>query len=349
MDAGAQSIDGSFRLALEANVLALDQITLSSGSTSVDGAGTTLGLPGSGLGIALGYGASTNVLVGARLLASSTHSKVADAASDTAGFALFPQAEYLFPGAAVRPFISANLGYRATGSSGGVNTSTSTLLIGPGAGLHAFASSGFSVDAGLMALFQKGTSKSDDVALDTSGYSVLLTVALSGWLGGGNAIAAATPTRPPPEKPLVADAGTVAVDEAGAIESTFTLDLPKTSGGVRVTIHGDPDKDSGAVRVIVTSLQAPRPGRHCEVLAFEAGGTRTELSDIQSSSRGGFGSALTTQAGALSVDALSSLTDPDREAWLMLCDERVLLLPAAKHRMERFIRIFRRRLQSAHP
>lgn len=344
--AEAQNIDGSFRLGLEGTVLGLDHLTLSSGPTSVSGTNTTLGLPGPALGVALGYGASNNVLLGARLMASSVNSKVGDLSADTTGFALFPQLEYLFPGAVVRPFVSANLGYRATGSSGGADASTSSFLIGPGAGLHAFPSSSFSLDAGVMALLQKGTSKANDVELDTSGYSVLLTVALSGWLGGGSNSASPALAPPPLEKPRVTDEGSTVVDEAGAIESTFTLDRPNASGGVRVTIHGDPNKDANSVKVIVTAPQPARPAASCGPLAFEAGGTRTELTDMQSSSRGGFGS-LTTQAGSLPLDAFGSLIDADQEVWLTLCDERVLVLAPAKRRIDRFVGAFRHRLRTS--
>jgi len=349
VEADAQNIDGSFRLALETDVLALDHVTLSSGPASVTSGSTTFGLPGPALGVAVAYGVSPNILLGTRLQASSSHIKVGDAAADATGFALFPEAEYLFPGAVVRPFVSANLGYRATGSSVAAETSTSTFLIGPGAGMHAFVSSSFSLDAGVMALFQKGTSKSNGVALDANGYSVLLTVALSGWLGGSSATAAPVAAVPPVEKPPATDEGSTAVDEAGIVESTFTLDRPNASGGVRVTIHGDPVRDADSVEVIVTSLRPSRPGAACSTLAFEAAGRRTELTDMRSSSRGGFGSALTTQAGTLPFDALRSLTDADREAWLMVCDERVLLLPAAKHRLERFGGVFRRRIPAGPP
>ena len=342
-EADAQNIDGSFRLALETNVLGLKHVALGSGPTSVGSTSTTVGLPGQALGVALGYGVFSDLLIGARLLASSTQTKIGDSTADATGFTLFPQAEYLFAGAVVRPFVSANLGYTADGSTGAAKTSTSTFLIGPGAGVHAFLRSSFSLDAGVMALFQKGTVESGGAELATTGYSVLLTVSLSGWLGGDSPTASAAPASPL-ETQRASDHGSLVVDEGGIIDAEFALDLPNTSGGVRVAIHGDPTKDPKRIKVIVTSLQSARPGVACGPLSFEAAGTRTELSDVQSSSRGGFGSALTTQAGSLAFDALGALTDIDRESWLTVCDERVLLLPAAKRRLERFARVFRRRL-----
>lgn len=345
--ADAQDIDGSFRLALEGNVLRYNHVTLSASTGSVEALSTSLGLPGTALGVALGYGVTPNVVLGGRLLASTNHDKIGETAVDGTSFAFLPHVEYVFSGGATRPFISANLGYSTTNAStGGVDSSTSAFMIGPGVGIHGFATSTFSIDAGVTGLLQTGTAKSGDVELDANGYSVLLTVAVSGWLGSGTP----QPTAPGIAKPSASEEGAAAAAEDGRIESSFTLDLPNTTGGgVRIAIQGDPRKDAGHVHAVVTFLKPPDQGMECTPAAFEVGGTTTELADVHSSSRGGFGSALSTQGGSLPFDTVGALIDRSQEAWLVLCGQRVLVLAAAKRRVERFVHAFRERRGSSQP
>jgi hypothetical protein len=341
--ANAQEIDGAFRLALDTDVLGFDSVTLSDGSNSVTTSGTALGLPGPSVGVGLGYGVSSNVLLGARLLASSTHNKVGDIATDMTGLELLSQLEYLFPGQAVRPCVSANLGYKATGVSGSADTSSATFLVGPAVGLHGFVGPALSLDAGVTALFQKGTFKTGAAKFDSSGYSVLLTVAIAGWFGGS------PPAPAPVEKPSAVSNQAIPDDAVGPRESTFTLDLPNTAGSIHVTLREGPDKDAGRIQVIVSFLKPPERTTPCGSVAFETAGRRTELVDVRSSSGGGFGSALTTQAGTLPFDALPALADPNQDAWLEVCDQRVLILRAAKRRLERFLHAFPSRAEAKAP
>ncbi len=345
----AQTATGPFRLGLEGNAIAHDKVTLSAshGAGSAPAATTNLGLPGAAIGVALGYSVTANVLLGGRLLASSTQTKVGDASADSASFAIVPHAEYILDGAVGRPFLAAHVGYASTNSSAGeVETSTSSFLIGPGAGLHAFAAPTFSIDAGLVAMLQQASAKTGGAELSGSGYTIVATIGLSGWLGGSNDAGAggATPTPVPAQGRAEPATPVVAENADGALESSLTLDLPNAAGGVQITLQGDPRRDASAARVVMTWLRAQGTGSECAAAAFESGARRAELSDVQSFSREGFSSSQLTQQGKLPIDALDGLSDPAQEARLMLCSERVIILPAAKRRVARFVRAFQRRL-----
>jgi hypothetical protein len=345
-EAHAQNIDGAFRVALEADPLALQSTTLSVDSSSTSASHTTVGLPGAAAGVAFGYGASNNVVVGARLLASFSSTKVGDASGETNGFSLFPEVEYLFPGAVVRPFVSANVGYSgARTSSGGVDTSSSTFSVGPGVGLHGFASSSLSLDAGLLALYETGTSKSGDAEVAVNGYSVLLTFAVSGWLGGAP-VSSAPPAQPAAVEKARASEPTVTVlEETGQIEAAFVLDWPNTAGSVRVALQGNPDLDTTRARLVVSFLMPAEHETACGGVAFETKEARIELSDVKSA-RGGFGSTLTTQGGSLPFDALRSLAGDEQDVWLVVCGERLPVALAAKRRVLRFVHAFRKRISA---
>lgn len=345
----AQTAPGPFRLGLEGNAVAHDKVTLSAsqGAGSAPAATTNLGLPGAALGVALGYSVTPNVLLGGRLLASSKQTKVGDASADSTSFAIVPHAEYVFDGAVVRPFLAAHVGYGSTSSKAGeLESSTSSFLIGPGAGLHAFVASAFSIDAGLVALLQQASAKTGSAELSGSGYTILATIGLSGWLGGSSeAVAGGAAPAPVPAQVRAEPAPPVVAENAdGALETSLTLDLPNAAGGVQITLQGDPRRDASAARVLVTWLRAQGTGGECSAAAFESGARRTELGDVQSFSREGFSSSQLTQQGTLPIDVLDGLSNPAHEARLMLCSERVIILPAAKRRVARFVRAFQRRL-----
>jgi hypothetical protein len=273
------------------------------------------------------------LLLGVRALISSTTTTVGDSSADSRSFALVPNLEYVFATGAVRPFLSANVGYNAsTSSAGGVESSSSAFSFGPGVGLHGFANSSFSLDAGVMALLQRGTSKSAGVELDANGYSVLLTVALAGWLGNDDQVTAT---------PLVSPASTAepAATEAepGELECLFVLDQPNAAGSVQVAIRPDPGKDPERVQVTLTWRKSPTEATECAAPAFENAGATTTLQDVRSSSRAGFGSTLVAQQGSLPATALTELAKASRESALLLCGERLLVLATPKRRIQRFL------------
>jgi hypothetical protein len=197
-------------------------------------------------------------------------------------------------------------------------------------------------------MLQEASAESAGAEVSGSGYTVLVTVGLSGWLGGSSE----TSTTPPPataSRPQAqADAAkpVVSENEDGDLETTFALDLQNAAGGVQVTMQGDPARDPTTVRVLVTWLRSHVTQKDCSPAAFESGAARTELADVQSFSREGFSSSQLTQRGTLPLDVLVGLSDPTQQARLMLCDEPLIILPAAKRRVERFVRAFKRRLSA---
>ncbi len=351
--AAAQSgrTSNALRLGLEGNLVAYDKVTLAaSGSESSSSAATTnFGIPAAGLDLALGYGVTANVLLGGRLGVSSMHTELGEngtTANNTA-FAIVPHVEYIFDGAVVRPFVAVNVGYRwASSSAGGLDTSTGAFLVGPGAGLHAFITPQLSFGASVAAMFQHATAKIGGTELSGEGFTVLASVGISGWFGTPPTECAAA-TEPPSEVPPQANAVAAnTVPVVDSVETSFTLDRPSATGGVQVTIQGQPSHDASKVSVVVSWLRSPEQASPCTAPAFEVATTRTELGDVQAFTRKGFTSSQFTQRGTLPLDALAGLADPSEETRLILCDEHVVVLQAAKRRISRFVQDFRRRTTS---
>jgi hypothetical protein len=344
---------GPFRLGLDANAVAHDKVTLASGEGAASNPAVTtkLGLPGTALGVVLGYSVTPNVLLGGRLMASSAQSSLGDVTTESTSLAIAPYAEYVFDGAVVRPYIAAHVGYGSTNSStGDMESSVSSFLIGPGAGVHAFATPTFSIDGGLVALFQQAHAKAGPAELSGSGYTVLVTVGLSGWLGGSAEMVTAPSATPVPEQAREQPPSTVVTENTkGVLETSVTLDLPDASGGIEMTVKGEPKRDASAVRIVITWLRSQESSAQCTSAAFESGGRRTELGDVQSFARQGFGSSQLTQQGTLPLDVLDSLADPASEARLTLCSEQVIIQPAAKRRFARLLRAFKQRLSAEAP
>lgn len=341
--AHAQDIDGAFRLALDSSVISYTHSTQSAGDgVDTKSSRTSLGLSVAALGAGIGYGATGNVVVGGRVLASTSHSKLGEATADVAGFLLLPHAAYLFLDGAARPFVALHAGVSTgSSSSAGVDGSTTAWLVGPGAGVHAFLAPSVSIDLGLQALFETGTSRVVDASVSTTGYSIALTVGLSGWLGTGQKTArAAEPEQQP--VPTIAPAPPTTL-----VTSNFTLDLPDGLGGLQVALKGEPTLHADQVQVSVTWRRSEKRQR-CEAVAFEAEQATTPLTDVRSTAGGGFSANMESQAGSVPIATLRSLVHQEQEAWLTLCHERIVISPAAKRRVERFVNEFQDRLDKEH-
>jgi hypothetical protein len=337
--ASAQSRAGALRLGLEGNLLAYDSTTLAlpDGPGEIASSSTSLGVPAGGLGLGVAYGVGENVLLGARFLAASDSTDVERVTAEQTRVLLLPHLEYLFPGDTVRAFLSANAGYGSTSSSTqSAETSTALFMAGPGVGVRGFVSPALSLDAGLMMLLTTGTSKQGEIELAVNGHTILLSVAVSGWFGVASV---ATPVSTPRAAPVPEQHAPIAVD-GDLLKTTFALDLPGAVGGVNVLLDGDPKFEPGRVRVTVMWLEREGRGAECERVAFEVDGQTTALEDVRTSSFEGFGSARSIQKGHLPSTALAALARPESQASLVLCGERIPILPAAKNRVGRFTTAF---------
>jgi hypothetical protein len=333
----AQQIDQALRLSLESNVLTHDKSAMSTDPDGTTGSRTLFGLGAAGLGVGVGYAVSENVVLGGRVLAVVGENKVANTHAEESSLRVLPYAEYAFDLGLGRPFLALNAGYSGgSAGSAALETSTSTWLIGPSAGAHVFAGPSFSLDIGLQALLQKGTSKAQDVSVSTSGYSVGLTVGISGWL-----VTASRPEEAPARVETPApEAATM--NENGALEASIALDLPNRIGGVRVAFTGDPNLDAKRISVTVTGQRAGDDSTPCEAPTLDVDGAIVALENVRSS-RGGFGKSMVAQRGSLPIEELRKLVTSVDDSWLVLCSQRVLILPAAKRRVARFVSGFNAR------
>ena len=149
-------------------------------TTSATTSTTTFGVLGAGTGFGVGYMATPNVLIGARVQITSTSIDGGGTARAVQGtdVGLLPRFEYLFDGTVARPFLAGMAGVSSS-SGDGIATLTA-FQFGASFGVHAFATDSVSFDPMVTALRFSG-SASD---LDVSGYRVLVTFGLSAWLGG---------------------------------------------------------------------------------------------------------------------------------------------------------------------
>lgn len=171
-----------------------------------------------GLGVGIGY-LWTDVLLGARTSVTTyrnSSSPVGGTESTGRGtsISLAPRVEVLLTRGNVRPFVAGLLGYRHGWGSGESNYAIGTdtlhtssrwssngFTAGAGAGVHAFLTRWLSIDPELtfLASTAKSENHSSSPNYDASGFignieqtqrttdrdlSLLLTVSLSGWLGG---------------------------------------------------------------------------------------------------------------------------------------------------------------------
>jgi hypothetical protein len=167
---------------------------------------TSYGFPGAGSGFGVGFGLSDHWVLGAQLLFSGSKTSVAGSSADASTIEFLPRLEYAFGNSKVRPFFAAvaGIGHTSEKSSrteglGAANyvilteSSSTTYLLGGSVGAHAFLSDSFSIDPAftLLGVFGSQTSNSSSGSADSvretdslSGYQVMFSIGLSGWLGG---------------------------------------------------------------------------------------------------------------------------------------------------------------------
>ncbi len=173
---------------------------------------TNYGLLGSGTGIGLGVGITDSAFLGAQLsITGTTLSGINSIDQDLLNVLLLPRFEYLFGDDAVRPFVAVMAGVEHSSSKVDTQISGTSFIAGGALGLHAFLTRSFSIDP-QFAVF--GASGSETLSIDgnieepgfsedfsTSGYRVLLSVGISGWVGGRKPAPAASEAAPTHEEP----------------------------------------------------------------------------------------------------------------------------------------------------
>jgi hypothetical protein len=166
---------------------------------------TSLGLMGSGYGAEVGYFVSDHFELGAGLQLTHGHSSGSgvptDFSSSSTSLSFVPRIDYVFSGAVVRPYVAAFAGYshRWTSGSGGSydsSTHSSGFVFGAAIGAHFFLGDSWSFDPELAVLragddgtqSTRGMTDAGPITMDyeskTRDTAVMLSVGLSGWLGG---------------------------------------------------------------------------------------------------------------------------------------------------------------------
>jgi hypothetical protein len=184
--AQASPIDGRVRLGLDSTLLSHESFTLTApAGAEASGSSTRVGLGAGGLGAGVGVGIGNGFLLGGRVLFAHESTDGDGAASvSTDSFSLLAEPEWVLPGSDVRPFLGALVGYRSTSTdAGSLSGSSSLTLIGPEMGLHWFATDSFSLDPRAAFAFETGGQSAGSVDIDRSGFALLLSLGVSGWLG----------------------------------------------------------------------------------------------------------------------------------------------------------------------
>lgn len=267
-------LDGAVQLSLSGSVLGYSSLkwTFDQPGTSAPGAGplvaessqtvtsTLYGLPGAGLGLGLGVGLSDNVLLGAQVILSGSKASVEGASSDGSTLQFLPRLEYVFDDSENRPFFAAVAGVGHTSStsspsgsssqgqalSTSVDSSTTTYYFGGSLGVHAFLSDTFSIDPALTVLGLSGTGTSNSSSMtgtgnsygetqSLSGYQVLFSIGLSGWLGGSSShpVAPAVQIAPAVQAPPTMQTVPIVQPPPAPQTAPRTADGPRTATGAR--------------------------------------------------------------------------------------------------------------------
>jgi len=320
---------------------------------------TSYGLPGSGLGFGLGVGLSDNVVLGAQLFFSGSKTTIGDSNSDGSTVQFLPRLEYVVDDTGIRPFFAAVAGVghsSATSSSLTVldsesstvstDSSSTTFLFGGSVGVHGFLSDTLSIDPAFTVLGVSGSQTSTlslpssssamgsaEQKASVSGYQVLLSIGLSGWLGGS------TP-HPPAHGAEVAPAVVAEAPRAQPAPAPVAEEEPLSASigfpGQRelyLQVAADPNQPSVIAQVYVREDDSVLTG--CRDVSVTENGQPLAL---RVTSRGGrthrnrFRQFL---AGVIPVHALTVLARPDSA--LNVCTEQWLLTPKARHQIRAFL------------
>lgn len=183
----AQGIAGAGRFGLSTMPIAFESASVT-GSTATD---LRLSLGGPGLGMTLGLGAGANGLVGVNTMVTHQTSTVTvedpfggsvDAQASGTGVQFLPYLAYVAPSSgSVRGYVGATFGvsHVSQDTDSGTTVTTTSLLIGPIVGAHAFLDPKVSIDLGGQFAYVAGIGDASGV----SGLSLGALLGVSAWWG----------------------------------------------------------------------------------------------------------------------------------------------------------------------
>jgi hypothetical protein len=190
---------GRVRLSLEGQFLGYEHVKVNSTGSSQ----TTWGLASPALGLGVAGGVGDNVVLGGRVSLSTTSVSTDSQSTSTSQtqVQILGIPEFVFDGEKFRPFIGVPFGYSTVSNDTGFGSgkvSTGVGLIGATIGAHCFAADSLSIDPSFSALYEGGSVSVNDQSADTSGFALIVGVALSGWFGDGDEPEKETDEESPP-------------------------------------------------------------------------------------------------------------------------------------------------------
>jgi len=354
-DASAQDVRGAFRLGFEGVLFAQDSMTVSPSDSSpkvgpgglittppdsVTVKNTSAGILPSTLGLGLGFAPSSNVVLGMHTVFAKTTTEVdiegVKPASGTQ-YSVLPSIELMAASGQVRPFVEARFGWRGSSTEvDGEETSTSSALVaGGGVGLHLFANDHVSIDPGFHAYFLSGSYKSGDLEMDGSGHTLMMSLALSAWLGGGRSEhehdEPAPAYRHSDSSASVGNrrAETTPDDIPARVDSRMVQTTISVGEQSSLFITGVPDKNGDVMLMQWRATGQPPWKRECKTLKLVLDGTDYPLSKVTHRSGGeahGTWMGIGGQIGAHTVVALSEAS----ESRLVACNASLGLYSVRK-------------------
>jgi len=330
--------DGAFRLSLQGVLFESRSLTLESGDAnggSVDVQDKTSGLLPSNLGLAMAYGLSESVALGANVMFGTSERTVGDDIESTkaTSYQMVPFVEVGLSPGPVRPFLAGGVGLwgGSTEAAGEEVGSWSGYLFGGSFGLQLFAADGFSIDPGLSAYLLRGSYDLLGDKVDQTGTSVFLSVALTGWMGSSaprTTEEASWKEKPEPASAQAPAPSPIPVREARGI---MTASFPVGPSGMASLIAREEQrKERVLVQVRLATTKPQLDG--CKELAFvmkqgeaTASAMRYEANPTWEALR-----------GVLSTEKLGEVAESEGELGLRTCGEYWELTEADRDKIYAF-------------
>jgi hypothetical protein len=343
------------RLSLEGELVGYENVSVqSSTATQISGG---IGAPALGFGI--GGGIGENVLLGGRIAFASvktTSNSDATEASQTQ-VSILGTPEYVFNGTNVRPFLAASFGYAFSSSNGGSGeVTTGMALLGAGCGVHGFATDSFSIDPNFFAYYETGSVSppGGGSSMDASGFSLLLGVALSGWLGDGRKSHDAEPAdasgsnipAADPSSWVNAGNGTSANIFAPKDEALHTM--VKLTGGSRLTFRTNPKVSDAVAMVVVIAHESPAL-MQCSALVATTSHGQTSYGPFEVKRVGAGTEAAVTLATTVPLESLNGLLSKDEMVNLQGCGESFSIYPVHTEELQELVNEARAHLRTRKP
>ena len=382
--AAADSIEGRFRLGLEATPIVVNNTTLKDvQDTDFDGMGdddsdvneTTIGLA-SGLGATLGYGLSESIALGARLqLLMRGADRESDSKSSATTVLLMPYLMFVSGEEtdSLRFTIAGTVGYGSHHAESSAETdfgsgpitfessqTASGLVLGATVGMLAFTFDRFSIDPSVFLFYETGSisfetdEPPDPEDVDYTATTFGISVTFSGWFGGR--AAEVEPPQPSYSRgygsslpaPRESDADTFAATPAPPRASEpAVLSTRTTLDSAIFMLLGSPQQRREEVALRIQRY-APAGEAACAALDVEIDGVVVRTVPLKQQVRDDHGVQELTVQGSIDLALAAQMTKSSNTKLRWCGNERTLSL-VARDGISRFIADMRGRLDTLPP